>query len=277
MLGGFFLSRPFLIMALAIPMRQIVPAVARSVGNEDPDMHSMSHLLGQESVCSAMDFKGWMEAAGAAFIVAGLLDMLGLYQTHRTCIGDPAEGKPLKRCTDLTVFLCLEAFLVASAMLVTAATLISHIDESYNVLVHSIPYVVHQVSRWLFDVFLLVRLPPADVSRTLMFTWYCLTVFSVSWYFLGVSRIVATYIEMEAKGMDMGMEMDMGMGHGGAHRRLQEQHVFPMERLDALKLNEFALGVAHWVVLLLHPLAWRGAGVVPFKVVATAPDESQQV
>lgn len=58
-----------------------------TVGLWAEDENAISHLFGQTSICVAMDFPGWFEAAGVCFFIAGLFHAFALYQIYRYCKG----------------------------------------------------------------------------------------------------------------------------------------------------------------------------------------------
>merc|ERR1719232_799277 len=79
----FVRGHPTLIVALAAILRLVVPAIAKLAGNVDPNENAISHVYGQQTICVAMDFPGWWEAASASFFVAGLMDAFAFIQFYR--------------------------------------------------------------------------------------------------------------------------------------------------------------------------------------------------
>eukprot|EP00438_Fugacium_kawagutii_P005488 Skav209956 [mRNA] locus=scaffold2335:72694:89070:- [translate_table: standard] len=63
----------------------IVPVLAKIAGNNDPDENAVSHVFGQGSVCVAMDFPGWFEAATVVFFLAGISSGYAVYTIYKHC------------------------------------------------------------------------------------------------------------------------------------------------------------------------------------------------
>jgi len=64
-------SMPFKVLGVNILIMLFVPALAKLAGNHDPDANAISHVFGQETICVAMDFPGWREAANVIFFLSG--------------------------------------------------------------------------------------------------------------------------------------------------------------------------------------------------------------
>mmetsp|Transcript_42856 Transcript_42856/g.100097 ORF Transcript_42856/g.100097 Transcript_42856/m.100097 type:complete len:113 (+) Transcript_42856:57-395(+) len=81
----FLLEKPLFQMGCGILLGLIVPVVARLAGNNDPNENQISHVFGQESICVAMDFPGWVEVATVMFFFAGLLHSYAMIKVYQHC------------------------------------------------------------------------------------------------------------------------------------------------------------------------------------------------
>ena len=164
----FLLEKPLFLMGCNIVVALIVPITARLAGNADPDENQISHVFGQGSICVAMDFPGWAEAATTMFFITGLLHSYAMIKVYHHCKSE-WEGKNSKRC--LTAFVAFQILLVNCFWLVGMFNPV--LDHSVaTVFAHTIPYVGLQVCFFFWVIFLLAFVRPTGVSRVQKVSWH---------------------------------------------------------------------------------------------------------
>ncbi|CAE7608643.1 DnaJ-1 [Symbiodinium sp. CCMP2456] len=147
----YVLEKPLTLMGCSIILSLVVPIVARLAGNNDPDENSISHVFGQGSICVAMDFPGWVEAATVMFFITGLMHGYAIYKVYRHCQSE-WQGKFSKRFLQAVaafVILTTNCFWLVGVF----SPVLSHRVDT--VFAHSIPYVGLQIGFWCWAIFLM--------------------------------------------------------------------------------------------------------------------------
>ncbi|CAK9036364.1 unnamed protein product, partial [Durusdinium trenchii] len=149
-------SKPLKLMGGSLLLKLVVPIIAHLAGNVDPNENAISHAFGQSSLCVAMDFPGWYEAALVVFLVAGLMDEYALFAVwwHFKEEWKASRGKVLGLHV-LMVFLalCFGCFFMVSFWNPAA----SH--DSNTVVAHTIPYLGLQLGYFTLALFVCLALP----------------------------------------------------------------------------------------------------------------------
>ena len=162
------LEKPLFQMGCGILLGLIVPVVARLAGNNDPNENQISHVFGQESICVAMDFPGWVEVATVMFFFAGLLHSYAMIKVYQHCKSE-WKAESSKRC--LLAFVAFEILCVNCFWMVGLFSPV--LDHSVGqVFAHTIPFIVFQFFFFFWVIFLMAFVPPKDVSKIRAVSWY---------------------------------------------------------------------------------------------------------
>ena len=163
----YVVEKPLTLMACNIILSLIVPIAARLAGNNDPEENAISHVFGQGSICVAMDFPGWMEAATTMFFFSGLLHGYAIVKVYQHC-----KNEWQGRCSKI----CLVAFTAFMILCVNCFWLVGIfspvLDHSIDtVFAHSIPYVALQISFWCWAIFLMAFVRPVGAGKCRTVSW----------------------------------------------------------------------------------------------------------
>lgn len=242
----FVRGRPALVVAVSQVLRLVVPFVAKLAGNVDPDENAISHVFGQQTICVAMDFPGWWEAACTSFLVAGLMDAFAFAQLYRIVLrlryGE--DDVPKMRRGLLATFCMLMALMSNSFSLIYLMDNPVATPTANSALWHSVPYVMLQIQRTFFIMFLLACLRSNDAIASVKVAWHAAAVITVASYVMAVIGIALTFAEMSENGMVK-------------HLR-EEDFDYPYERYKFLGVNEYIFTFGNLLTMLLHPLGLRG-------------------
>ena len=163
----YVLEKPLFLMGCNILLGLVVPIAARLAGNNDPYDNQISHVFGQGSICVAMDFPGWMEAATTMFFFTGLLHSYGMIKIYQHCKRE-WEGENSKKF--LLAFVAFEIFCVNCFWLVGLFSPV--LDHSIDtVYAHSIPYVALQMCFFFWVIFLIAFVRPTGVGKIRAVSW----------------------------------------------------------------------------------------------------------
>lgn len=255
---SFVTGHPFLILAFSAISRLVVPLIAKLAGNRDPDENAISHVFGQQTICVAMDFPGWFEAAGAVFIVAGLMDAFAFYQFYR--IGWKMYG--IEDVPELRKRL-FAMFCTLMAIMSNLVPVMFFVDNpvatptANSVLLHTVPYVTLQIQRVFFNMFLLAYARSYDANVCVQVAWHTAAILCIASYVVSVIGIIWTFSEMS----------DSGVEH-----LLEEDFESPFERHTFFGTNEYMFTACNLLAMLLHPLGLRsGLAKTPEECETSAP------
>ncbi|CAE7192006.1 unnamed protein product [Symbiodinium natans] len=218
-----------------------------AAGNNDPQENALSHVFGQQSVCVAMDFPGWSQAALAAFLLSGFIDGWVVIQVYRHCVSTWSEaGASKASCRMLAGFFTFVVLCLNSFWLVYFWNPVDNHSPA-TVVAHTIPYLCLQVGYFLFVAFLLAALRPTSVGTCRKVSWYVL----LSIYFLlkvaNICVTLWTFSELLEEGVQLGG---------------QSSHKGPKVRFAATRVLEPGAILALALLLLLHPFQPSGPSPV---------------
>lgn len=224
-------ARPFTVLGVNIVVVLIVPGIARLAGNNDPDENAISHVFGQASICVAMDFPGWFEAATTIFFFSGLSSGYAVYEIYRHC-KEMWGGKQLP----LGIFMGAVILLMNLFWMVGLFNPVT--DHSYGrVLAHTLPYLGLQLAYFALMVFVLIALRPV-CGKCRRVSWYAVTVVYMLGQLLGWFMIIYTFVEFARH---------EGTGENGYKGPMNRYaHVFAYAEPGILLFR--------WLSLMLHPL-----------------------
>jgi len=192
-------GRPALVVAASQALRLVVPLVARLAGNVDPDENAISHVFGQQTICVAMDFPGWWEAACTSFLVAGLMDAFAFAQLYRIVLQlRYGEDDVPKLRRGLLATFCMLMALMSSLIYLMDNPVAT--PTSNSALWHSVPYVMLQIQRTFFIIFLLACLRSNDAIASVKVAWHAAAVITVAFYVMAVIGIAWTFAESRKTG-----------------------------------------------------------------------------
>jgi len=240
----FLKGRPMLILVLAAIFKLVVPGIAKVAGNRDPDENAISHVFGQQTICVAMDFPGWFEAAGTCFFVAGLMEAYALFRVYRISLLQcgPNEATQLRKCL-LAAFFALMAVLSNGFSTIVLFGSPVATPTASTVLWHTVPYVLLQIERILFMLFLLAYMRSNDSVACVKVAWHVTTILAVASFIVAVLGIAWTLAEMSASRV---------------LHLLEESFDSPFKRHAFFGINEYIFTLCSLAAMLLHPLGLRG-------------------
>jgi hypothetical protein len=235
--------RPLLVMAAVLPLNLVVPLIAKIAGNEDPMKNSISHVFGQQSICVAMDFPGWMEAATVVFFLTGLTITWAVMQVYRyirqrkTAQGEDASP----------AMLAVVGFQIVTCNCLWMLGLFNPTrkTDSTTVILHTVPYLLQFYSRPVWLAFLAWHLPLFDTSRRFRVMWCCASTFVFALCIYSSSTIIWSFVEMHTHNISDPMS---------------QPHEWPTERMPtiAVTLTEYLALPTFVTALFLHPLGILG-------------------
>lgn len=224
-------ARPFTVLGVNIIVVLIVPAIARLAGNSDPDENAISHVFGQASICVAMDFPGWVEAATTIFFFSGLSSGYAVYTIYLHC-KEMWGGKQVP----LSIFMGTVILLMNLFWMVGLFNPVT--DHSYGrVLAHTLPYLGLQLAFFALMVFVLIALRPV-CGKCRRVSWYTMTVLYMLGQLLIWSVIIYTFVDFA---------QHQGTGENGYKGPMNRNaHIFAYFEPGTLLFR--------WLALMLHPL-----------------------
>lgn len=229
-------ARPLALAYMGNVVAMIVPLLARAVGNYDLTENSIVHVFGQATLCAAMDYPGWLEAAAFGFFVAGLMWSVGAYQV----ISFVKKTSPRHKFLN-----ALLAFMVLASMSFLSVGFSNPTSDPDDVSVaiqHSVPYVVLQVAGVVWRVFLIVYFQPARVLFGVKLLWnVCAVLHAVCLAFQVIIFVISLH-EMNTLG----------------EKLTETEHEFPYDRLSFMQWMEYPFVVSGLLVAFAHPTTWRG-------------------
>lgn len=235
--------QPLLVMAAVLPLNLVVPLIAKIAGNDDPMKNSISHVFGQQSICVAMDFPGWMEAATVVFFLTGLtitwaVMQVYLYMRQRKT----AQGEDVS-----PAMLAVVGFQIVTCNCLWMLGLFNPTKkvDSTTVILHTVPYLLQFYSRPVWLAFLAWHLPLFDTSRRFRVMWCFASSFVCVLCIYSSSTIIWSFVEMHTHGIS---------------DPTSQPHEWPTERMPtiAVTLTEYLALPTFVTALLLHPLGVRG-------------------
>lgn len=239
-------SKPLKLMGGSLLLKLVVPIIAHLAGNVDPNENAISHAFGQSSLCVAMDFPGWYEAALVVFLVAGLMDEYALFAVwwHFKEEWKASRGKVLGLHV-LMVFLalCFGCFFMVSFWNPAA----SH--DSNTVVAHTIPYLGLQLGYFTLALFVCLALP-IEASTCQKVSLYVSLFLYLLLQVANLVVILWTFAELSEQGQVNG------------------SYKGPKARVSFLRSFEPLTILGVFVVLVLHPLTLAKA---------VLPEESKAV
>eukprot|EP00490_Sorites_sp_Unknown_P010523 CAMPEP_0114668698 /NCGR_PEP_ID=MMETSP0191-20121206/36730_1 /TAXON_ID=126664 /ORGANISM="Sorites sp." /LENGTH=254 /DNA_ID=CAMNT_0001922425 /DNA_START=54 /DNA_END=818 /DNA_ORIENTATION=+ len=226
-------ARPFLVLGVNIVLMLIVPVLARLAGNNDPDANAISHVFGQASICVAMDFPGWFEAAGTIFFFTGIVSGYAVYKVYAHC-KELWGGKQI----GLTIFMGIVIVMMNLFWMVGLFNPV--LNHSYGtVLAHTLPYLGMQLAFYSLIIFEVIMLPPV-CGKCRKVTWYILVSLGLLGQTLVMSIIVYTLIDFASHPHETGVDQYKG----------------PLNRYQLTFLEPLNL-FFRWLSLMIHPLNVR--------------------
>ena len=194
----FLLEKPLFQMGCGILLGLTVPVVARLAGNNDPNENQISHVFGQDSICVAMDFPGWVEVATIMFFFAGLLHSYAMIKVYQHC---KSEWKAESSKRWLLAFVAFEILCVNCFWMVGLFSPV--LDHSVGqVFAHTIPFIVFQFFFFFWVIFLMAFVPPKDVSKIRAVSWYCISLGYVVLQLLQLGMIFHTLALLAQPGVE---------------------------------------------------------------------------
>lgn len=240
----FFVKRPCFVMFLAVALQVVVPALARIDGNLDYHQNSMFHIFGSSSICVAMDFPGWAQAATVCFFLGGcancwaLLQIFGRYNRY----SNRSEEK--KWSASLTVFAAFELMCFFSLFMVGLFNPVNGHDDVW-VMFHALPYITLRLGYFLLFIWMNVWYPPKPEWRHVVKFRVCSILCAIvatgaqAYTILGYGVLVPNNADTIAKQAALAGE-------------------FLAERYPLLRVTEIAAVVLAVLTLLAHPLGPTG-------------------
>mmetsp|Transcript_121527 Transcript_121527/g.170985 ORF Transcript_121527/g.170985 Transcript_121527/m.170985 type:complete len:264 (-) Transcript_121527:165-956(-) len=228
-------SMPLKVLGVNILIMLFVPALAKLAGNHDPDANAISHVFGQETICVAMDFPGWREAANVIFFLSGISGGYAVYTIYLHC-KTVWGGKQF----GLFIYTLWVIILMNLLWMVGLFDVVTYHNFG-TVLAHTLPYVGIQVAFLSFIGFILLCLRPTDCGKCQQVFWYITTVgyLLLQLFLLGV--VIYTFIDYSQSPN----RSETGENH---YRGIMNRHSQFFSILEPASL------AFRWFSLMLHPL-----------------------
>lgn len=235
-------ERPLFAMVVSVLLKTVVPILARVAGHNDLSRNSMSHVMGQDSVCVAMDFPGWMEAATTMFFVTGLVDcwvVLSTMQHYHDKRGRKTWS-PLLVVFVACLVICLQGVFLIGVWNPTQD------HHSVTVFKHAMPYALMRLGLVCFFLFLLVALRPGRDWKHFM-----------KFHVLGI--LVMLTVTMAVAHTFWAFSILLSSDANTLDEQAAIAEDMPNKRYALFKIVELASIVFLIMGLLFHPLGWPGS------------------